>query len=143
MLSEKSAQRVKILRDKAVEPIISYDRFFLYFFSYMRGYENEGDFLQRYVKAYQCAFEKVIPCIDEGELIVGKMNQPLSKEEEQMWEELKTYAEKQVPYMCGQDSHMAVDYDLVLRLGLAGIRYYQTEAFRGKGRMQAVFLCGL
>lgn len=120
MLSKEEYDRIRMLRDKAVEPVISYDEFYYHFFKCMSQSEDQGTFEQRYVKAYSYAFAHVTPCIDDGELIVGKCSHLLAEEKKKECEELKAYAE-QLFRIVGQDSHMAIDYELVLDKGLTGI----------------------
>ena len=68
-------------------------------------------------------FSKLTPCITEGELIVGKSENTLSDEENKDWKENyeNLAGEMTKNTILGQDSHMAIDYDLVLNEGLNGI----------------------
>ena len=119
MLSDQNKARIKMLRDKAVQPVISYDPFRLRFWErYLQHMDQPIE--TRYVNAYTAAFAEEQPVIDEGELIVGKASILLDKEAQRRWEELlpRTY---EVSPMVGQDSHMAVDFELLLHKGVTGV----------------------
>ena len=114
-------ERIEALRRSAVEPVICYDGFYLAFFERWAENTDLGTAEERYADAYARAFELFDPLIDEGELIVGKATKPLSAEDAARWEEVRRrVAEPLVPRV-GQDSHMAVDYALLLREGTEGI----------------------
>ncbi len=114
-------QRIEALRRPAVEPVICYDGFHLAFFE--RWAENgalpNGE--ARYADAYACAFSGLEPVIDEGELIVGKASRPLAAEAAARWEAVRAAQADPLDVRFGQDSHMAVDYELLLREGTEGI----------------------
>ena len=114
-------QRVETLRQAAVEPTICYDGFYLAFFE--RWAQNEALKTReaRYADAYARAFDGLEPVIDEGELIVGKASRPLSAEAAARWEAVRAAQADPMDVRFGQDSHMAVDYDLLLREGTEGI----------------------
>lgn len=78
---------------------------------------------RRYREAFYHAFSTLSPDITDGELIVGKYPDTLTSDEKSEWEEkyihiARKYREK---INNGQDSHMAVDYELILSVGLNGI----------------------
>lgn len=76
----------------------------------------------RYAAASKYMFENVLPAIDDGELIVGKMcGRELTPEENAQWELIKKYSIPSRPSVHGQASHMAVDYDLLLEKGAEGL----------------------
>ena len=114
-------QRIEKLRNKAVEPIICYDAFYLAFFERLAQNEYLGSAESRYADAYRCAFDSLPPEIDEDELIVGKCSQPLSDEAAARWRELRASQADPLDICFGQDSHMTVDYELLLREGICGI----------------------
>lgn len=71
-------------------------------------------------KRYQ--LEHVRPVIDEDELIVGKYSAlPLEEAQQAEYELIKRYALPAQPVQEGQASHMAVDYQKLLRLGCDGV----------------------
>lgn len=112
--------RIQKLRINALESEISYDEFFYKFY---KSYGNaEQVNYEHYAQAFKFAFSNLTPVISDGELIVGKCS-PLPPNEYEEWHD--TYKEIMSDIvdksMVGQDSHMAVDYELVLKLGLNGI----------------------
>ncbi len=120
MQNEANKQRVKMLREKAVKPIISYHRFHLEFYKTLQADLSNDPFAIRYARAYRYAFSKIQPVIDDKELLVGKSNLPLSDKEMQEFQELKPFMSSVAPTY-GQDSHMAIDYELLLSKGIKGI----------------------
>lgn len=120
MLTPKQKQRLKVLRDAAVKPKITYDQFHWAFFKKLSENEKLGCLEARYADAYLQGCSAVTPMIDDGELIVGKSHTPLTEEQQQQWNALADFREEMVDRI-GQDSHMAIDYDLVLTRGLSGI----------------------
>ena len=63
------------------------------------------------------------PCISDGELIVGKRDIPLCPDKQQEWQDIyKPIAQSRRNRAGdGQDSHMAIDYELILSKGIIGI----------------------
>ncbi len=113
--------RIEKLRAAALEPVIGYEEFYYYFFQHFAASEGNGTLEERYAAAYEYAFANGTPVIDDGELIVGKACTPLTGAQLTEWADLrKNCAEKVVPIF-GQDSHMAIDYDLLLNEGLDGV----------------------
>lgn len=78
---------------------------------------------ERYADAFYYAFTNLTPAISEDELIVGNRDISLSDEIATEWEEKNrsiahSYRDK---VFCGQDSHIAIDYELILAHGINGI----------------------
>lgn len=75
------------------------------------------------MEAFYSAFSNLTPSISEGELIVGKRDVPMSAEEQTEWDNAyKNIAlNRKNKAGGGQDSHMAIDYELVLTVGINGI----------------------
>ena len=121
MLLQEHKNRLAPLRDAAVAPQISFDQFRFAFYDRLSGNGAVGGFEYRYVDAYRWACEQVTPTIDPGELIVGKCCTPLTQQQQQRWQQLQSFVETVSGTYQGQDSHMAIDYDLVLQQGLTGI----------------------
>lgn len=113
--------RITRLRDRAVTPAIHYESFYLYFYRDFSQSPDSIPFEERYGKAMSYAFAHVPLCLDEDELIVGKAALPLTDPEKKEWESLQDTVQKWGVF-CGQDSHMAVDYELLLSEGLEGIK---------------------
>ena len=115
-------ERVERLRLKALEPVICRDEFYYLFHTHYRA--NPGaDAFERYAQAVYPAFSHLTPCISEDELILGKCDRPLPPAQEKDWQEnvLPGVGETVGASRFGQDSHMTIDYDLVLQKGLRGI----------------------
>lgn len=78
---------------------------------------------QRYSEAFYYAFLNLTPSISDGELIVGKRDTFLSEKEQKEWDEIYyPIAVHRIDRAGGgQDSHMAIDYELILSVGIKGI----------------------
>ena len=112
-------KRVKNLRDKAVAPFICYDEFYLYFYRYLKS--EKGSIESLFGNAWEYAFRNIHPSISKDELIVGKSDYRLTEDEQKEYDLYKDTVFKQYAYWEGQDSHMAVDFELVLNKGIDGI----------------------
>ncbi|MBQ2708753.1 MAG: hypothetical protein IJF67_10845, partial [Clostridia bacterium] len=108
-------ERIRRLRDRAVSPKICYHEFWLNFYRVYDG-NNYGD-------AFYHAMGALTPVIEDDELIVGRTVPCLSPEDAAEWETKVKPVAQQYSWKAGggQDSHMAVDYDLLLREGIDGI----------------------
>lgn len=63
------------------------------------------------------------PIIDSGELIVGKYHpRELTADEREELANWGKYGARALPYTGGQSSHMAIDYDKLLHLGIKGVK---------------------
>lgn len=115
-------KRIKLLREKVFQEQIFSDEFYYYFY---KKYEQKATLPEekRYAEAFYFAFSNLTPSISEGELIVGKRDIPLTVEEQKEWEAVyQPIAEaRRNKAGGGQDSHMAIDYELVLTKGIRGI----------------------
>ena len=85
---------------------------------------NLSEKFERYADAFYYAFSNLTPVFDIGELVVGKPENRLSDEERCEWnekfkDEVKAYLKDA---RVGQDSHMAIDYELLLNEGIEGIK---------------------
>ena len=115
-------QRVKALRDRAVAPPVCYLEFYLHFYRYFSerslpySHENYGE-------AFYYACERTTPVIEENELIVGRAVRGLNEQLTAEWNgELGAFARATAASAGGgQDSHMAIDYPLLLSLGVEGV----------------------
>lgn len=73
-----------------------------------------------YMQGYVLSHET--PVIDEGQLIVGRYyDGPLTLEAEAEYEMLAKYTSPAMPRISGQNAHMAVDYEKLLKKGVSGI----------------------
>ena len=114
-------RRIEKLRKEALEPAICYDGFYLKFFERWQLNADKGNTEARYADAFAHALASVEPVIGEGELIVGKAPAAPVGEEAARWEKLRKEVADPMGLRIGQDSHMAVDYELLLREGLIGV----------------------
>ena len=109
-------KRIENLRKIALEHKISLDEFFYKFYK-AYGKSTTVSYPD-YADAYYTAFSTLTPDIADGEIIVGRPVDTLSAEEK---EELAAMR----PYMLtdggGQASHMTVDFELLLSVGINGI----------------------
>ncbi len=114
--------RLENLRNLAVRPVIDRTPFNYYFY---KCYKNSTHFVteDKFAEACIYSFSNVETPILDGEIIVGNSTAHLSPEQQKEWdEEYCEYAHSIVAsFDYGQDSHLAVDYDLVLNKGLCGI----------------------
>ncbi len=114
--------RIENLRRAALNGGLVGDEFYYYFY---KKYEELSNLEEeaRYAEAFCDAFAQLPSSISDGELIVGKCCSGLTGEKQQDWEQnfrQKAY-ERVWKAGGGQDSHMAIDYELVLSKGLNGI----------------------
>ncbi len=132
-------KRIEKLREKALNPVFGYDYWYLLFFRKFSSNEELGEFEYRYADAFTYAYDNMPISVDEGELIVGKTDYLMNDKEKSEWELLKTVADSIAP-MVGQDSHMAPDYELVLRTGLNGIIDDVDKKYSDSGKL-FYYLC--
>ena len=115
-------QRIEALRNRVFKNLAFSDEFYYLFY---KNYEQNAELIEeeRYAEAFYFAFSNILPSISDGELIVGKHDIPLCDEKLQEWQDIyKPIAiDRRVKAGGGQDSHMAIDYDLLLSKGLLGI----------------------
>ena len=114
-------ERIEKLRLPAIDPYISYEDIYLNF--YRRFAENNAlmHFEKRYGDAYLYAFSNAAPSINDGELIVGKSDRKFTPEEQAEWDVLKKHTVPMIALSRGQDSHLTVDYELLLGKGISGV----------------------
>ena len=90
---------------------------------YAKGWmDNAGAFPQfrRRALARAAMLRGTTPRIDPGELIVGKPDYAVTLSDEQ--KSFLATADRLIPPRHGQDSHMAIDFEKLLRLGTGGLR---------------------
>lgn len=114
--------RITELRQAALETEICYDEFFYNFYKFCSGKDFVSD-MKLYGDAFYFAFSSLTPNISDDELIVGKSINKLPFDAKNEWEETYLLIAKETVARAGngQDSHMAIDYELVLNCGLNGI----------------------
>ena len=90
---------------------------------FARGWrDNRGEWItsRRHTLARAAMYEGQTPVIGENELIVGRPNHDVKLDPEQARFTEEAFA--MIPQRMGQDSHMALDYEKLLRLGTEGVR---------------------
>ncbi len=114
--------RIKRLREKAIGENFYPDKFFYHFYQHYTKHPNDGR-EERYTNAYQFAFSELEPVIGEDELIVGSYDKHFSSAQKEEWEQDCLPKARELFYKTrvGQDSHMCIDYELILSCGLEGI----------------------
>ena len=114
--------RIEKLRQIALSHPHAYDEFFYRFYKRYSENRNESDYL-KYADAFYCAFSQLTPNISDGELVVGEIKNCLTESEKKEWANTyKEIAEERCRAAGGgQDSHMAIDYELLLSCGLKGV----------------------
>ncbi len=114
-------KRIEALRRRALCHTHSNDEFYYHFYKHYSALE--GAEFPRYAKAFRAAFEALTPHIAPEELIVGTVKNTLSEREREEWESTyKPMAKERAQRAgSGQDSHMAIDYPLLLSCGISGI----------------------
>lgn len=114
--------RIKKLRDLTLDFKIRRDEFNYLFYKYYNEmpYSNSAE---RYGNAFYHAFSNLTPQISDGEIIVGEAVKPIPEEYAAEWKEkYEDIAYKGTQQAGdGQDSHMAIDYPLLLSEGINGI----------------------
>ncbi len=114
--------RIEKLRQIALSHSNVYDEFFYRFYKRYSENRNKSDYL-KYADAFFYAFSQLTPNISDGELIVGEIKSGLAEPEKKEWENTYKEIAKERCRVAGggQDSHMAIDYELLLSCGLKGI----------------------
>lgn len=116
--------RIEKLRERTFAP----DRFnadIMFYSSFYKEYDEHAALSveERYARAFYAALTQLTPAISDGELIVGNRDIALPDQIKDAWESkyqhiAYSYRDK---VFCGQDSHMAIDYSLLLSQGINGI----------------------
>lgn len=116
-------EKIEKLRLLAVQSQLNYNEFNYYFYKTIRTSLHKGNYEERYAEALYAAFDQVKPLIGDDELIVGRIsNRKFTPEEEEEWNKILNYSMASATSPFGQDSHMAIDYPLLLSKGTTGIR---------------------
>lgn len=113
-------ERIESLRKLALEQG-SYHKEFIYLFYKAYAGLTELPEYARYGESFYIAMDQLTPVIYDGELIVGNSGCALSEKEELEWRTQYDKCNVNGGLNKGQDSHMAIDYDLVLSEGVLGM----------------------
>ncbi len=124
--------RIENLRQIALGHKHSFNEF--YYLFYKKYTENNASSeYERYADAFYYAFTHLTPNISGRELIVGEIKDNLNGVAKEEWENVyKAIAQERCKLAGGgQDSHMSIDYELLLSCGVNGIvdkidRYIKT-----------------
>ena len=114
--------RIEKLRSLALNYTPKRDEAYYRFYRSYKENQDKNEF-ERYALALYEQFTGLTPHIWDGELIVGKIEDDLTETQRAQWEqELRPYADTLYPNLIvGQADHMAIDYELLLSVGLNGI----------------------
>ncbi len=112
-------ERIQRLREAAVRPSIAYDEFYLHFYRHIQ--QTDGPLEMRVAQASVYAWERTRVHIGEDELIVGRAADDLSQSERAEWATLKQGIAREMDAGGSMDSHMSVDYALLLHKGASGL----------------------
>ncbi len=130
--------RIEKLRSVALNGNSFSDEFYYLFYKAYSQNESLSE-PERYAEAYYTAFSTLTPVISEGELIVGSRNVPMDTASEQEWKDVYLPIARKRSCPQGQDSHMAIDYDLLLKKGINGIIQQIDEYMKACTCEQAAF----
>jgi trans-4-hydroxy-L-proline dehydratase len=130
-------ERIQHLRAHALDAIVPSIKSLEGSLLWFRGWHQasgSSSVQQRRTFARVFQIEYSTPVIDDRELIVGKpCHRQLSKTEEQELLLLKEEYEASGFQVGGQGSHMAVDYELLLKSGVSGVREHVVQLLRHCG----------
>ena len=135
-------KRLEKLRAAALCHLHCKDEFYYKFYKRYSENKDSAEY-PRYTDAFYYAISELTPDISDGELIVGKTGDFLTDAERSEWRDTyKRIAEQRCADAGGgQDSHMAIDYELVLSKGLYGvisrIEEYEKSAAYGQREFYA------
>lgn len=130
--------KIEKFRKLALEPKVCYDEN-KYLFA-KRYIENESLVYPelRYADAYKYMFENLSINIDIGELVLGKPTEGINETERAELNEIYPKI-RNVVENPGQDSHMTVDYELLLSSGTSGVKK-KIEEYESKTEDKEKFL---
>ncbi len=120
----EATERVKMLREAALAKTVirAEESALLWARSWMAS-SGEPWFIIRRGRACGDVLRGLTPIIGPGELIVGKYHpRELTAGEREELHNWSKYAARALPYAGGQRSHMAIDYDKLLHLGISGVK---------------------
>jgi formate C-acetyltransferase len=114
--------RIENLRSVALARSHSNDEFNLLFYKRYSDSTEKSEYA-RYSDAFYYALSNLVPHVTDGELVVGELSGRLTDSQREEWESrYKGIAEERCRAAGGgQDSHMAVDFELLLSDGINGI----------------------
>ncbi len=121
-LNSEGKARIERLRINALLPDVNYEEVHYLFWKRFLSLDDSLTRYERYREAYAYAFENATVCIDDDELIVGKIGGRLNVEQKSDWKNIYHDAELARGTGKGTATHMAIDYTLLMREGTSGVR---------------------
>jgi len=115
-------ERIEKLRLETLDHKLNLREFFYRFYEFFDA-NRHIERHERYGEAFYYAFTHMTPVIADGELIVGRTPSVIDEAIHNGYEEKyhEIHLEELKGYTRGQDSHMAIDYELLLSKGVNGI----------------------
>ena len=112
--------RISRLREKTLTAEYNLDEFKYYFYKALADKPLNYD---SYAEAYETAMKSTGVYIDPDEIIVGRYGNSMTDSQKKEWEEryLDAVEELYLKTNGGQNSHMAIDYELLLTKGITGV----------------------
>ena len=133
--------RIEKLKQIALDFKFLPEEFYYWFYKKYDELKEKSEY-PRYSEAFYYAFSLLSPNITEGELIVGEIANNLDEFCRKDWDEKIRHIANGRRVLVGQDSHMAIDYNLVLSCGIKGIIEKIEEYARGsKGEKAEFYAC--
>lgn len=136
-------ERIEKLRNEVLKGVSLSDEFHYLFYKTYTDLPELAEYA-RYAEAFCAALSCLTPSISDGELIVGKRDIPLRPAEQQDWDERyrNIARERQNRIGSGGDSHMAIDYALLLHKGVCGVmEMIDAYLLTGTGEKAAFYQC--
>ena len=133
--------RIEKLRQIALDFKFEPEEFHYWFFKKYNE-SNEQSEYSRYAEAFYYAFSLLSPNITDGELIVGEIVNNLNDSCRKDWDEKIKQIANERRVLVGQDSHMSIDYDLLLSCGIKGIiEKIDKYAIESEGEKAEFYAC--
>lgn len=114
--------RIQPLRQRTLDCAISRHEFLYLFYKHYDEMTIENEY-ERYGDSFYYALSTLTPNIAPQELIVGKMENNMTKGQQKEWDEkyCQIAKDQTLKTGIGQNSHMAIDYELLLSKGVNGV----------------------
>lgn len=117
-----ASERIERLRRHALEKKIDHTEWYYLFHKGWMAFHGQRSSAVRTALAQNFYFENVHIEIDPDELVVGKLaSRSLDEAEAAEWSALKQVSVPAARAARGQNSHLAIDFDLLLSRGISGI----------------------
>ncbi len=121
-LSAEQLSKIERLREAALHSGFDTSEYWYLFWKSFRENSWTVGLQTRYAKALSYIFENVEIALDPNDLIPGRISsRKLTEAEEEEYKLLREWTMAGGAAPVGQESHMAVDYELLMKEGLCGI----------------------